>query len=233
LTTSDPTCVPDRTNLVWRAADEVWRASGRRGAARDVEMHLVKRIPMQAGLGGGSSDAAAAVRALASIWKVDDRRLRPIAARLGADVPYFFEGGTALGLERGDLVYPLAERERAWVTLVLPPFGVSTKDAFGWWDAGRSGADVRGGSTAEDGNDLQDPVAAHHPEIRRLVRALGRCGASTAAMSGSGSVVFGLFSTRAAADQAARALEGHGRTWTTRTLTRAAYQRLVAVQPIV
>ena len=98
----DPACPADQTNLVWRAAERVWAASGRRGTLRDVEIRLAKRIPLQAGLGGGSSDAAAALRALGSLWRVKDAPLREMAPSLGADVPYFLEGGTALGLDRGD-----------------------------------------------------------------------------------------------------------------------------------
>ena len=112
----------------------MWAASGRRGALRDVEVRLTKRIPLQAGLGGGSSDAAAALRALGSLWRVKDAALREIAATLGADVPYFLEGGTVLGLDRGDLLFPLVDHPAAWVTLVLPAFGVSTADAYRWWD---------------------------------------------------------------------------------------------------
>ena len=134
LRCDDPDCPADQSNLVWRAAERVWAASGRRGALRDVEIRLAKRIPLRAGLGGGSSDAAAALGALGSLWRVKDASLREIAPSLGADVPYFLDGGTALGLDRGDVVYPLVDHPAAWVTLVVPPFGVSTEDAYGWWD---------------------------------------------------------------------------------------------------
>ncbi len=134
LTCDDPDCPCDETNLIWRAAEHVWKAAGRRGAPRDLTMQLSKRIPMQAGLGGGSSDAAAALRAFGRLWRVDAARVRAIAPSLGADVPYFFEGGTVLGLERGDVLFPLVDAARAWVVLAVPSFGVNTKDAFAWWD---------------------------------------------------------------------------------------------------
>jgi 4-diphosphocytidyl-2-C-methyl-D-erythritol kinase len=222
LTCDDPACPTDRRNLVWRAAAAVWRASGRRGAPRGVAIHIAKRIPMQAGLGGGSSDAAAALRALGRRWRVGDPRLRVIAASLGADVPYFFEGGTALGVERGDLLFRLPDRPAAWVVLVLPAFGVSTKDAYRWFDG-----DKRGGGRGV-ANDLHPAVARRHPEIARLVRALRRHGAYSSAMSGSGSAVFGLFRRRSRALRAALALaSGTCRTVATRTVSRAAYRRLV------
>jgi 4-diphosphocytidyl-2-C-methyl-D-erythritol kinase len=217
LECDDPACPTGRDNLVWHAAARVWRASGRRGLPHGVTAHLAKRIPMRAGLGGGSSDAAAAIRALARLWRVDTQRQRLIAASLGADVPYFLEGGTALGLERGDLLFPLVDSPRAWVVVALPSFGVSTKDAFAWCD--------------EDGaGDLEGPVSRRHPEIRRLVSALRRAGASSAAMSGSGSAVFGLFGSRGAAAGAAATLSGptHLRAILTRTLSRREHQRLAA-----
>jgi 4-diphosphocytidyl-2-C-methyl-D-erythritol kinase len=227
LRCDDPSCPADRTNLVWRAADAAWAAARRRGPLRDLEISLVKRIPIQAGLGGGSSDAAATLRALATLWRVRDAAVTPLAVALGADVPYFLEGGTVLGLDRGDLLYPLADYRPAWVTLVLPDFGVSTVEAYRWWD--EQGGATRGSA---DGvvNDLQPPVAGRHPEIVQIVDRLERAGAFHAAMSGSGSAVFGLFASRAAGERAARALGGRTRrTVLTRTMNRTAYQRLAGI----
>ena len=221
----------DRSNLVWRAADALWATARRRGAPRGVAIHLVKRIPVQAGLGGGSSDAAAALRALARLWRVDDERVHEVARELGADVPFFLEGGTVLGLDRGDVLFPLIDRPSAWVVLVIPPFGVSTPEAYRWWDV-RSASDVlpkwvRSGRDVVGVNDLQGPVAAHHPEIDRIVRRLTLSGADVAAMSGSGSAVFGLFPSQPTAARAARRLAAPDRrTLVARTLTRAEHRRL-------
>jgi 4-diphosphocytidyl-2-C-methyl-D-erythritol kinase len=182
---------------------------------------------MQAGLGGGSSDGAAALRAVGALLRVPPVRQRTVAVSLGADVPYFLDGGTALGLGRGDLIYPLIDRTSTWVALVVPNFGVSTKDAFGWWDEAGAGAS----ESHEPSNDLQAPVAARHPEIDRIARALTRTGASYAAMSGSGSAVFGLFKRRADAQLAAATVAGPTRrTFVTRTLDRASYQHLAGVR---
>jgi 4-diphosphocytidyl-2-C-methyl-D-erythritol kinase len=238
LRCDDPGCPADETNLVWRAAEQAWAASGRRGALRDVEIRLTKRIPLRAGLGGGSSDAAATLNALGSLWRVKPAALGEIAAALGADVPYFLEGGTALGLDRGDLVYALVDCAPAWVTIALPTFGVSTADAFRWWDESAAltiEAAPRGITTEKEragqlGNDLQGPVAARHPEIAHVVGALQKAGAFHAAMSGSGSALFGLFSREQAAARAARALAATGgRALVTRTINRAAYQRLAGI----
>ena len=144
---SDPACPTDKSNLVWRAAALVWKAARRRGAPKGVTVRLDKRVPMQAGLGGGSSDAAAALRALAKWWRVNvaPDELRRLASAVGADVPYFLEGGTALGLNRGDVLVPLDDIARRWVVLIVPDFGVSTKDAFGWWDEAHLGQDGKAG----------------------------------------------------------------------------------------
>jgi 4-diphosphocytidyl-2-C-methyl-D-erythritol kinase len=251
LTCDDPACPTDESNLVARAAARMWAAAGRRGAPSGLSIHLRKRIPMQAGLGGGSSDAAATLRILAKRWRVGDPKVRAAAAALGSDVPYFLEGGTALGLERGDLLFPLNELASAWVVLVIPAFGVSTSEAFGWFDAlaeargfqPSGGAQSRGGRSperlalreperlalAEMVNDLEAPVAEHHPEIARIISALRRGGATQAAMSGSGSAVFGLFSSRQPAATAAARLSARSfRTLLTRTLNRQTYQKLAA-----
>jgi len=227
LTCDAPECPADSSNLVWRAADRVWRAAKRRGRPHGVAIHLIKRIPMQAGLGGGSSDAAAAIRVFGRRWKVGEDAQRAIAADLGADVPYFFEGGTVLGLERGDLLFPLIDSPPAWVVLVIPPFGVSTKDAFAWIDTVKP---WRHRNQTSPANDLEAAVADRHPEIGGLVRTLARAGAVQAGMSGSGSAVFGLFLSKTAAEHAADVVwQQHGPHLSvvlTRTIDRAVYRRL-------
>jgi 4-diphosphocytidyl-2-C-methyl-D-erythritol kinase len=250
----DPGCPTGEANLVWRAAAKVWRAAGRRGVPRDVTVRIAKRIPLQSGLGGGSSDAAAAVRGLSCLWRAALPLAveRAVAASIGADVPFFFEGGTALGLDRGDLLFPLIDHPPGWVTLVTPPFGVITSEAYGWFDEddgvgqsvpgilkravrGLGGERVSQGArygnlpSCEYRNDLEGPVAARHPDIARIVRALRRAGAAHAAMSGSGSAVFGVFASKIAAARAARSLATAGRrAAVTRMVGRAEYAALSA-----
>jgi 4-diphosphocytidyl-2-C-methyl-D-erythritol kinase len=226
LTCDDPGCPADRSNLVWRAAEAVWAASGKKGQPRGIRLHLAKQIPMQAGLGGGSSDAAAAIRALGRLWNVQAPELCAIGRTLGADIPFFFEGGTVLGLDRGDLLFPLLDPPPSWVVLALPSFGVSTAEAFGWFD--QAGAvQPRAGRETQFVNDLQAAVQRRHPEIRALVGALKGAGAAHAAMSGSGSAVFGLFKRRREASVAALAVRRTAsRVLLTRTIDRRSYQRL-------
>jgi 4-diphosphocytidyl-2-C-methyl-D-erythritol kinase len=225
----------DRTNLVWKGAQLLWEAAGRDGEARDAVVMLQKNIPMQAGLGGGSSDAATALLGLRRLWKlrVPDERMHALAATLGSDVPFFLVGGTALGLGRGEEVYPLESLPRYWVVLVIPSFGIATKDAYEWFDEDSAKRGRVQFSRADSGenytrplfpylpetwlgrttalvNDLEAPVAARHPVITQLKQRFTERGALVAAMSGSGSTVFGLFSAHPAAARAARAFSKEG-----------------------
>jgi 4-diphosphocytidyl-2-C-methyl-D-erythritol kinase len=234
----------DHTNLIWQATTALWRAAGRPGEPRDLEIEVTKRIPVRAGLGGGSSDAAATLMALARLWNLALPRhaLAPVAATLGSDVPFFLCGGAALGLGRGDEIYPLADLPRWWAVIVAPPFGVSTAEAYRWHetdlDRERAGSphaspDPRlartwlGGLPAL-GNDLEAPVARRHPEIARTVAALRRQGAAHAAMSGSGSAIFGLFASSRAAHAACRRLRvaAGWRAQVVRLLSREEFIRL-------
>ena len=232
----------DRANLVWRAAETLWRSARRTGPLRDVLIRLTKRIPLQAGLGGGSADAAATLLGLVKLWKLPVRtsQLTDLAATLGSDVPFFLSGGTALGLGRGDEVYPLADLPRHWIVLLVPGFGVSSADAYRWYDDEREGA---GGATRREAqyvpgpwpsraaqmiNDLETPIARHHPEIDQMRSALRRSGALAAAMTGSGSTVFGLFQRRRDATAAVERLAGGAwRALLTESLDRGSYARRI------
>lgn len=228
----------DARNLVWKAAALLQRAvRGRSGDPAGVHVRIVKRIPSEAGLGGGSSDAAATLLALTRLWRleIDLPTLLRLAADLGADVPFFLAGGTALGTGRGDDVSPLTEPPPTSVVLVKPPFGVATPDAYRWFDedgpkparSSASGLPAGWPSWAQGvRNDLEAPVARRHPEIRRVIRRMRVLGAFHAAMSGSGSAVFGLFPDPDTASAAVAALtRGGARAWRTRTLSRAAAVR--------
>jgi 4-diphosphocytidyl-2-C-methyl-D-erythritol kinase len=228
----------DDTNLAWRSAAALWRALGRGGDPCDTVVTIDKQVPVEAGLGGGSADAAAALQALARLWGgAPLSLLREVAAGIGSDVPFFLSGGTALGLGRGEEIYPLVDLPRHWIVIVRPPFGVSTAEAYGWYDEDRA-AGVREPRSelqilpvpwptraAQMINDLEPPVMRRHPEIGAIKLALREAGAVAAAMSGSGSAVFGLFRTRPAA---ARALHPLARMASSvilsRTLSRAEHE---------
>jgi 4-diphosphocytidyl-2-C-methyl-D-erythritol kinase len=228
----------DETNLVWRAAAALWQAFGRSGPPRDAAMSIDKAIPVQAGLGGGSADAAAALLVLARLWgDVPLPVLRDVAAGVGADVPFFLSGGTALGLGRGEEIYPLVDLPVHWVVIVRPPYGVSTAEAYSWYDEDRA-AGIRESRelqilpvpwptrAAQMINDLEPPVVRRHPEIAGLKSTLREMGAVAAAMSGSGSAVFGLFRGRTAAMKAVQSFRRLGvEVLLTRTVTRGEHER--------
>jgi 4-diphosphocytidyl-2-C-methyl-D-erythritol kinase len=229
----------DDTNLVWRAAAALWKALGRPGAPGGAVITIEKVIPVSAGLGGGSADAASALQGLGRLWGgVPLTLLREVASGIGADVPFFLSGGTALGLGRGEEIYPLVDLPPHWVVIVRPPFGVSTAEAYAWYDEDREAGlrdEVRElqilpvpwpSRAAQMVNDLEPPVMRRHPEIGALKTALKETGAAASAMSGSGSAVFGLYRSRAVAERALRPLStGGARALLTRTLTRAEHER--------
>jgi 4-diphosphocytidyl-2-C-methyl-D-erythritol kinase len=171
-----------------------------------AEVEIEKRIPVAAGLGGGSSDAAATLGALNELWGcgLDMEALADIAARVGSDVPAMLAGDSVLVHGRGDVIDP-ATVDRLWWVLRSFDFGVRSPDAYRWWDEDRasSGADpaplivaATKGDPETLGpllfNDLERPVFARHPDLGEAKAALLQAGALGAVMSGSGSSVVGL-----------------------------------------
>jgi 4-diphosphocytidyl-2-C-methyl-D-erythritol kinase len=220
----------DDRNLVWKAARLVWQAAGR-GVDPVGWVHITKRIPAQGGLGGGSADGAAALVGWNQLWdtRLPASTLVDLARRLGADVPFFLCAGTALGVNRGDDVRPLDDAPARSVVLVIPSFGVSTPQAFQWWDedAGfREAAPPAGTASAGDDpaavfNDLEAPVLRRLPQLAEIRGRLAGAGAAASAMTGSGSTMFGLFASEEQATRAGAAL--HDPRWhvvVTRTATR-------------
>jgi 4-diphosphocytidyl-2-C-methyl-D-erythritol kinase len=207
-------------NLATRAAEAVL---GELGAAAEVTIRLHKRIPMGAGMGGGSSDAAAVLRALPLLL---NKRIEPTdrlfgaAARLGSDVPFFLLGGTALGLGRGTELYPLPGVRESHVLVVAPDVHVATADAYRALN--RTPEYVPDTNVTEQFaraliagdwprycvNDFEAAVFAGHPALAALRRRLARAGARVARMTGSGSALFGVFDSAAARDAAAQRFTG-------------------------
>ena len=181
------------------------------GAGLSVRMQLTKRIPTGAGLGGGSSDAAAVFRAMSSLTgsPIGDERLAELAASLGSDVPFFLTGGVALGRGRGEIIEPIEETLVDGILLVKPTASVPTAKAYGLLAESRtSGRDLADLSIALDEaslhNDFQEPIAAAFPSIAGLLDRLNvLVGPDRCAMSGSGAACFGLFNNPASANEAA------------------------------
>jgi 4-diphosphocytidyl-2-C-methyl-D-erythritol kinase len=197
---------PVEQNLAWRAAVAFADAAG--GAA-GFAIEIEKRIPVGGGLGGGSADAAAVLRALNALAgkPLEEKTLAAIAFSLGADVPYLLSThALAFGAGRGEQLFAFSPMPARQVILAVPSFGVSSADAFGWFAArkaaGYSGtrATLQFGRqlewrmiVAQAANDLESVVAARHPEVATLRDALRKSGAIIAQMSGSGSTVFGVY----------------------------------------
>jgi 4-diphosphocytidyl-2-C-methyl-D-erythritol kinase len=214
LETDDPTLPSGPENLVYRALDALGCETGFRGGIR---ARLKKRIPVARGLGGGSSDAAAALIGFLRLTKkkVPLARLMEVASGLGADVPFFLFGGRALAVNRGDELYPMPDATRATVVVVSPhDIGVSTKEAYQWLSAELTNRAKppsiwefcalcwsRQGTVS---NDFEGPVFSRHPRLGEIRAALLERGAAEAALAGSGSAVFGVFRNPAQARRAAR-----------------------------
>lgn len=213
---------PGPENLVLRAAAALREAAGgRRGAA----IHLEKRVPVGAGLGGGSSDAAAALLALNRLWGLDfpPERLAALAAALGSDVPFALRGGSAVGRGRGELLEALPTPS-LWFVLVRPPFPVPTARAYGLYrpappespSLGAFLAALASGDPARLApvlrNDLEPGVFGAWPELAALRERLLAAGAVGARMTGSGSVLFGLARDERHAREVTARVEGPG-TW--------------------
>lgn len=204
--------VPD--NLAARAAVAVLNELHTTGIVRIV---IEKRIPMGAGLGGGSSDAAALLRALPSLvgTAIPASRLLSLAISLGSDVPFFLIGGAALGLGRGEELYPLPDYPRLPGLLIEPGIHVSTPDAYRALSPTLSDPysklvafqeSVREPFSSPLINDFEPVVFARHPKLATLKRQLLDAGAKQALMSGSGSSIFGLFATEEDRSSAERSL---------------------------
>ena len=233
---------PVRKNLVYAAVDALRRELKIRSG---VEIDLHKKIPAGRGLGGGSSDAAAALLGYLRLTRrtIPAPRLMEIAASLGADVPFFLFGGRALGIGRGDEIYPLPDIPKLALLVVSPgDIHVPTPDAYRWlkapaltknraastlwkfcalcWSAQESGLS----------NDFERPVFQRHPRLAQIKRALLQRGAAEASLAGSGSAVFGVFPSPALARRAAVGFQDE-QTFVCETVSRDRYLRKVQSAP--
>lgn len=196
----------DSRNLVWRAAGALAAAAQREP---DVSITLHKHLPHGAGLGGGSSDAAATLLALADLWGLDwpMSRLVAIAATLGSDVPFFMYNASAVIRGRGEIVEPVGQSPEMWLVLAMPAFASATPDVYRAWDelvTPPSTAQMPWrkafGSAATLAeslfNDLEPAAFSFDPRLADLHRRLDRLAGRSVRMTGSGSAFFSLFDTR-------------------------------------
>jgi len=222
--TCDDAMIPsDETNLAYRAAALLCKETGTQ-ARIFIDLH--KHIPAGAGLGGGSSDAAAVLKGLNTLLslKLSEDRLCALGARLGADVPFFIPCRPARVEGIGEILTAAPPLPSCWLVIVVPPFGVSTPWAYRRFDElpaaeKPQAAMVHPWPSPESlVNDLERAVIPEYPQIRRMKDALLRLGAEGALMSGSGSAVFGVFQKRLTAEQARTVFTEQGRTFLVKPL---------------
>ncbi len=209
-------------NLIWRAADLLLRE---RGIERGVRVTLTKRIPIAAGMAGGSADAAATMHGLNELYQMGYslEELQRLGVKLGADIPYCLAGGTMLSEGIGEILTPLPAPPACFLVVAKPDINVSTAFVYGNLHADRLTyhPDIDGmaealragnlkGITDRLGNVLETVTAREYPVIERIKELLRRMGAENALMSGSGPSVFGIFRERGQAESAAQAVaDGH------------------------
>ena len=213
----------DDDNLVLRAVRALADAAGKPAVGA---LRLEKRIPVAAGLGGGSADAAAALRLMARSWQLDWplARLAEIASELGADVPACLHGSLQFGTGRGDQLTPMQRHDLAGtpVLLVNPRVAVATGPVFRAWDGIDRGALDPAAPLAVLRNDLAAPAIALAPVIATVIAALEQQpGVTLVRMSGSGATVFALFESDATRNDAVQQLSAqHPDWWLTGTALR-------------
>jgi 4-diphosphocytidyl-2-C-methyl-D-erythritol kinase len=221
LSVLGPDVGPVESNLAYRAALGFLELARLRGG---VELRLEKRIPPRSGLGGGSSDAAATLRALQAMHpgRVTSADLTELAGELGADVPFFLSSSPlALAWRRGDRLLPLPPLPSAPVVLAFPPFGVETSRAFGWLDRHRECHPAPTASLILERdpftdwesvasfakNDFEPVVLEAHPTLERLLTAMRETRPELALLSGSGSATFAVYADESGAAASAAALK--------------------------
>lgn len=223
-------CPSDSGNIVWKAAERFFREFGINGGCA---IRLKKNLPVQAGLGGGSSDGAAVLKALEKLFlkksgAAEKRSFQRMAAGLGADVPFFLSGGCALAGGIGEKLTPLPT-PKFWAVVVKPKIGLSTKEVYGWYDALRPDPKsltqrqkirkmvnlIKLGKPSKDWsgfiyNCFENAVTLKVPEIAQVKQALLAQGAFAALLSGSGSALFGLVGAKSDGEKLRQAMARMG-----------------------
>lgn len=244
LQCADPAIPAGRRNLVYQAC-KLWRQA--RDDRRGIEVTLEKHIPAGAGLGGGSSDAAATLLGLERLTgnRMDAHTRHRLAVRLGSDVPLFLWGGRVLGCGRGEEVYPLSDLPRRPCLVVFPGFSVSSAEAYR--ELGQRLRLTRTGrsSTIHDvgawprfsleawgpaENDFEQIVFARWPELARVKSQLIQAGAETACLTGSGSAVFAVFDSAPKLVRATKFLPAGWQIFKSMTLLREEYEAKLEIR---
>ncbi|MBP3722388.1 MAG: 4-(cytidine 5'-diphospho)-2-C-methyl-D-erythritol kinase [Selenomonadaceae bacterium] len=209
----------DESNLCYKAAELMFDEFNVKGG---VKIDLTKRIPMGAGLGGGSADAAAVIRGMNEIFSLNasPEKLADISAKIGSDIPFCVTGGTQFATGRGEILKRLPDFPKTYLTLIKPAFSVSTPHAYKMYDntpvvrrpdnegiiAALKNGDVKN-IYSMMGNVLEAPIAKEYPEINEYKEMMIKAGAIFAQMTGSGSVVFAIAEDMRSANKIADAMK--------------------------
>ena len=225
----------DEANLVVRA---VRAFEAETSIVVSLWLDLEKRIPPAAGLGGGSADAAVTLMGLCRWYGVQlpGERLHQLLADLGSDLPFFTLGGRALGIGRGERLFPLPDDSEYWLLLVNPGISVQTREAYSWLTLFGESNNIfcfcsrfvpPQGSVEPFGdfllNDFETPLFRRFPELAEIKRKLSASGAYHATLTGSGATIFGRFRNQREADKAASDLDQEFDVKLTRPLRRSEY----------
>jgi len=222
----------DEDNLIFKAAMIL---KGRFNVSQGIEIWVEKNIPPGKGLGGGSSNAAVTLYALNEIWglRLGKEDLIGLGRTLGADVPFFLEGGLCLGLERGDKLTPLPDLESLFCILVLPPFSIATSSVYQRFPLSLTSDDkgskiIRFLENRKVGlleNSLEEIVFSSYPQLKDIKSLFQSQGSELSLVSGTGSAVFGLFLEKGEAEKALVELEKKHSAFLVETLSRERYWR--------
>ncbi|NDI37072.1 4-(cytidine 5'-diphospho)-2-C-methyl-D-erythritol kinase [Chengkuizengella sediminis] len=221
IITSQAGYIPlDEKNLAFQAARLI---KEKYDVKKGVYIHLDKKIPVSAGLAGGSSDAAATLRGLNRLWELNipTSDLKELAEELGSDVPFCIEGGTAIARGRGEILEKISSPPQCWVILAKPPINVSTSDVYGRLNVNKinkhpSTEILKNAIENKNfqhiclslGNVLEEVTIPMYPQINQLKEVMLRLGAEGVLMSGSGPTVFGLVSKQSKVNKIYNGLRG-------------------------
>jgi 4-diphosphocytidyl-2-C-methyl-D-erythritol kinase len=231
---NDKTIPWDEKNLIFQAAHLLKQRHPGDGG---VEINVVKNIPAGKGLGGGSSNAAMALYALNELWALGLNReeLQKVAEKLGADVPFFLEGGFCLGEARGNVVTALPDLPRLYCVIAVPSFPISTAEIYGRLRLTSEGKESKISqflAQREFGlleNRLEEAVFSLYPRLKAIKSFFHQREAVLSLVTGTGSAVFGLYLERGKAEKALSELEGREEALLVETLSRERYwKKLIA-----
>jgi 4-diphosphocytidyl-2-C-methyl-D-erythritol kinase len=232
LSGNDPSVPWDERNLIHRAAELLRRETGK---GSGVLIEVAKSIPAGRGLGGGSGNAAMTLFGLNILWDLNlsPSDLAGLGKRLGADVPYFLEGGLCLGEERGDQVTPLPDLPPVFYLLAFPPFPVGTAGIYAAWrpsltSAAKPSKIKRFLENKDFGlleNQLEETIFRSYPQLEEFKRFFQGQGAEASLVSGTGSTVFGLFAEKEKALRGWRELRKRVPALVVKSLPRETYWR--------